>query len=286
MDSPTQVVDQTPKEKPVVITSSNNKKDMFKFSIANPKILGALTVLLLLIGGIGSGVYLTQTPQQTTSQASLTGVDLTFQPSEIQAQSASEFNVDIFASANDNQITSTDLTIKYDPQVLRLKSITPGQFLPKILVEPNIEPDKAFVSLGTDGNSGISGSGIIAGLVFEVKDDTPQNSTQITFDPEVTEIKVLNRGDEGISDTLGNAQVVINTIQKTPVPEQEANPSEPASFEESDFNGDGKTNSVDLSILYSGWGTPQSDVQKKADLNKDQIINGIDYSSFLPKFKL
>lgn len=51
-----------------------------------------------------------------------------------------------------------------------------------------------------------------------------------------------------------------------------------------DFNGDNTANSIDLSIMYAGWGTPKNDQQKKADMNSDGIINGIDYSIFLPHF--
>jgi hypothetical protein len=51
-----------------------------------------------------------------------------------------------------------------------------------------------------------------------------------------------------------------------------------------DFNDDSAANSVDLSIMYAGWGTPKNEEQKNADLNGDGIINGIDYSIFLPHF--
>jgi hypothetical protein len=61
--------------------------------------------------------------------------------------------------------------------------------------------------------------------------------------------------------------------------------SEAASLTEVyDFNGDETANSIDLSIMYAGWGTPKNDQQRKADLNEDGTINGIDYSMFLPYF--
>ncbi len=61
--------------------------------------------------------------------------------------------------------------------------------------------------------------------------------------------------------------------------------SEAASLTEIyDFNDDDTANSIDLSIMYAGWGTPKNDQQKRADLNEDGTINGIDYSMFLPYF--
>jgi len=287
MDSPTSMNDQTPKEKPVVITSTNTKSPSFKFSLVNPKILGAMTVLLLLVGGTGAGVYLVQSPQQATSQASLTGVSLSFKPDQIQVNASSQFSVDVFADAGENKINSTDLNFKYDPEILDLKSISPGQFLPRILIDPKLEPGNALVSLGTDSNSGVTGGGIIASLVFEVKNsDSPQ--TEITFDQKTTSIKVLNRAGEGIGDTFGKANVTINSTtilqtEETTTNNPDSQTSSPPNV--ADFNNDGLINSIDLSIMYAAWGEPESDTQKKADLNNDDTVNGLDYSTFLPKFK-
>lgn len=298
MPDSTIITNQTPKEKPVVITSEGSKKNMFKFSFVNPKILGAMTVLLLLIGGVGAGVYLTQVRQQATTQATLSGVDLTFKPAELQVAADSEFSVDIFISSKDSQITSTDLTVKYDPQLLTLSSVTPKQFLPKILIQPYIGAGSASVSLGTDGNSGVSGSGVIASLVFKVNSQNETSSGQISFDPVHTKINVLNRSDDA-NDSLGSAKITVgpaaspgadHSASSNPAPSENpsASPAQSPSNESSispDFNGDGRTNSIDLSIMYSGWGSPKTDIQKKADLNNDGVVNGIDYAIFLPKFK-
>jgi len=287
MDSPTSITDQTPKEKPIVITSSNTKNPNFKFSLVNPKILGAMTLLLLLIGGIGTGVYLIQSPQQTTSQASLTGVTLSFKPAQIPTTPLSQFSVDVFADAGENKINSADLNFKYDPDSLDLKSISPGQILPKILVGPKIEAGNVLISLGTDGNSGVTGSGIIASLVFEVK-QSDSLQTEISFDQKTTVIKVLNRA-EGLGDIFGKAEV---TISPSPILEVDestfdnsATPAANNAASVADFNNDGLINSIDLSIMYAAWGEPESDIQKKADLNNDDTVNGLDYSTFLPKFK-
>ena len=290
MDSPTSITDQTPKEKPTVISSPSNKKVMFKFSLVNPKILGAMTVFLLLIGGVGTGVYLIQNPQQTTSQASLPSVELNFQPPEVQTNISSEFNVDVFASAGENKINSIDLSFKYDSELLTLKSITPGQFLPRILMNPSIEPGTASISLGTDSNSGVTDSGIVASLVFEAKAGSDQ-PTQITLDPQGTKIKALNRASDGSSDILGKVDVIISASEILETSTLDTQPADTSDSENvdnpstSDFNEDGLINSIDLSVMYAGWGDPESEMQQKADLNNDSKINGIDYSLFLPQFK-
>jgi hypothetical protein len=283
MDSPTATLDQTPKEKPVVITSS--KKNFFKYSFVNPKFLGGMMVLLLLVSGVGVGVYLTQKPQQIISQASLEPVNLLFQPPEIAAKSGSQFSIDVFTTAGDNQITGADLIIRFDPEILTLKSITPKDFLPKILIPPKIASGSASISLGTDGSSGVSGSGIIANLLFSVKESSSSATSEITFDPNLSRIRILNRTSENAGDTLGTAQITIKPASTAPPLTPTPQPSNGSPSPGYDFNGDGQINSIDMSLMYSAWGNPETDTQKKADVNGDGVVNGMDYSVMLPKFQ-
>jgi hypothetical protein len=281
MDSPsTAPENQTPKEKPVVITAQS-RKSFFRYSFVNPKFLGAMTVLLLMIGGVGTGVYLIQKPQQSISQASLSPVNLNFQPAEIQADSGSEFTVDVFTTAGDNKITGADLSIRFDPEILTLKSIAPKDFMPKILIPPKIASGSASISLGTDGFSGVSGNGVIASLLFTAKNANLPSSSQITFESTGTHIKILNRGPENENNILGTAEVRIN-----PVPKAAAQtPFQSTPTGGTDFNGDGQINSIDLSLMYSAWGDPETETQKKADINGDGVVNGMDYSGMIPEYK-
>lgn len=295
-------MDTQGKDKPVVISAENYaKKTVFKFSFVNPKILGLLTVLLLLVGGVGAGVYLTQAPNQTLTQATLTTAEISFKPGAIQTETGSGFNIDVFGNANGNQITGVKLAFKYDPDVLELKSITPKQFLPKILLAPVIASDSAAVSLGTDGNSGISGSGILATLSFQVKTQQA-TSTQISFEKDKTQVNVLGNTDNLVGN-LDSAKITITPGSPSPpvIPESSASAKvqditrieetlQPSSqsaalVSEFDFNSDDRINSVDLSVLYSAWGTPETEIQKKADINGDGVVNGLDYARFLPQLQ-
>lgn len=293
-------MDSQQKDKPVVISVENyNKGGIFKFSYVNPKILGLLTVLLLLIGGVGTGVYLTQTPKQTTTQASLETINLSLQPAKSEVTGSGDFTVDVFTNANNNKITSVNLSINFDPEVLELKSITPRQFLPKVLIEPKISTGSAIFSLGTDGNSGISGSGILAVLTFQPKPGI-STSTKIGFNETSTKVNIL--GNPGIAIELSPAEVRINipgsenqqiaSESASLQPQEASSPANTGNTQsagndqaEFDFNSDGQINSVDLSLVYSAWGQPETDTQKKADINGDGVVNGLDYSKFLPYLK-
>lgn len=281
-----------PKDKPVVISAENyTKKNIFKYSFVNPKILGLLTVVLLMVVGVGAGVYMTQVPGNTQTQATLQLSDISFKPSEVKVEAGSNFNIDVFSDANGNQITSAQLAIEYNPEFLDLTSITPKQFLPKILTPPSIASGSATVSLGTQGNSGISGSGILATLSFKAK--LPVSSTQISFDKSQTRVNILGNTASPLKD-FKSAVIVINPGASGP-PEPVSSPSASIQTQQTqdspapasaginfDFNSDSEINSIDLSILLSAWGNPQTDLQKKADLNGDGIVNGLDYSLFLP----
>lgn len=277
------------KDKPVVINAENYaRKNVFKFSFVNPKILGLLTVLLLLVGGVGTGVYLTRNPNQSLTQATLSTADISFKPKEIQTEAGAGFNVDVFGNANGNQITSVTLAIKYDPDVLVLQSISPKQFLPKVLVAPSIASGSASISLGTDGNSGISGSGVIATLSFFVNNRS-SGSTQIGFETGKTIVNTLGN-PSNLAGNLASAKIIINPASgqpqaPLPVSDDATTSSASTSRGEFDFNADNQINSIDLSVLYSAWGKPETEVQKKADINGDGVVNGLDYAKFLPNLK-
>src|SRR3989344_986524 len=251
-------MDTQGKDKPVVISAENySKKNIFKYSFLNPKILGLLTVLLLIVGGVGTGVYLTQTPNK--------------------------------------KVTKVTLTIKYDPDVLDLKSILPRQFLPKVLIAPELASGSASVSLGTDGNSGISGSGIIATLGFQSKEQA-SGETQTSFDDSKTQINILGNPANSASN-FESAKITINpkvapalesnssghNPSGLPPADNQAGNSSAADSEAFDLNSDSQINSVDLSVLYGAWGTPTTEIQKKADLNGDGVVNGLDYAKLVPQ---
>jgi hypothetical protein len=90
---------------------------------------------------------------------------------------------------------------------------------------------------------------------------------------------------EASSSAQSSSSASLNNLVIPPLDSSiSAELSSSASAEVYDFNDDLAANSMDLSIMYAGWGQPKNDQQKKADLNKDGTINGIDYSIFLPFF--
>lgn len=286
-----------PKDKPIVISAESfAKKDVFKYSFVNPKIIALLTVIVLLIGGVGTGVYLIKTPGQTSTQASSEKLEISLKPSELEVVTGAGFDIDVFGNADKNQITSVDLVVQYDSQALELLSITPKQFLPKVLTPPNIASGSATISLGADGTAGVPGSGVLATFSFRALAQPP-TSSQIIFDTEKTKINTLGNSENLQVDFRGSSVTIIDSSKNNSIPsssdsaqlQDQTTASDSGTLEsdesEFDFNSDSQINSLDLSLLYSAWGNPESELQKKADLNGDGVVNGLDYAQFLPRMK-
>lgn len=97
---------------------------------------------------------------------------------------------------------------------------------------------------------------------------------------------VVNQSATKSAQATGSASTASGSgsLESIVIPEIDSSPSAIPVEESYDFNGDNAANSLDLSIMYAGWGTPENDQQNMADINKDGTINGIDYSIFLPHF--
>jgi len=276
-------MDTTPGKEPVVFKSQNASKS-FKVNI---KILAGIFVFVFMVGGIGTGVYLTQRSQQLTSRASLDKVDLALQPSEISATASGQFQTDVVVTTNPLKAAAVEAVIKYDPEYLRLDGI----LLVKTFLDTELKlaTESGSFILGTLDPDGKGGTGTLATLSFTALKDT-STPTAITFDPAKTRVSAAGQSTDMKGD-LGQALVTIGSqtaspspspsSSSSPLPSPSPSPSAAVSY---DFNGDSAINAVDLSIMYSGWGTPTTDTQKKADLNNDGVINGLDYSQFLPQF--
>src|SRR3989344_6803066 len=109
-------MDTTPGKEPVVFKSQNASKS-FKVNI---KILAGIFVFVFMVGGIGTGVYLTQRSQQLTSRASLDKVDLALQPSEISATASGQFQTDV-VDRKSTRLNSSHMSISYAVFCLKTK---------------------------------------------------------------------------------------------------------------------------------------------------------------------
>lgn len=111
--------------------------------------------------------------------------------------------------------------------------------------------------------------------------ETPEQTPRPSFSP----LQIINNRPSASSES---AQP-ISTGSSTPISTGSAllaTPTASASAEPNiyDFNSDSKVNTLDLSFMYVNWGTPKPEAGTKADLNKDGVVNGVDYAMLLKQF--
>jgi hypothetical protein len=285
---------------PIVIKNDSSTSTQIKLpSASNGKLILSGILMFLIIAGIGVGVFLARNRTQLNSQASSTPAVLSFNPPQTTIKPGEILKLTIVIDSKDTTISGAELYVSYNPEFLELKSFEKGTFLPNSIGQPETNPGSANLIILANPPNLNRGKGELATITFTALKST-STPTEVTIDSSKTQIRAQDNPDNlfgsaqkaavTISDLVSSsAEASSSAVPKagiaTLTSQTEASQSSTPSEQDKDFNGDGKINSIDLSYMYSGWGTPKTDQQKKAELNGDGIINGIDYSLFLPSFK-
>jgi hypothetical protein len=105
-------------------------------------------------------------------------VSLSLDPQEKTAYQGESFPVDIVIKSEE-EILAVDLSLSYNPQVLELESIKPGEFFPSPKeFSKEIKEGKVFYALGS--LSSVSGQGILVSLTFQGKTGGKQGAVWLT----------------------------------------------------------------------------------------------------------
>lgn len=286
---------------PVVLKSDSSGGSPIKVPALNFKVFLSAFLIVLIVAGIAVGVYLARNRTQLSSKAAEGIVTLQLTPSQIKATVDEQFSATIEIDSKDLSITGAELQITYDAQILALEEFEKGDYLPTSVGQAEISSGSATLIILANPPNLNQGKGKLATLKFRALQPISIPS-EIRIDSSKTQISA--QGYEG--NVLGSTQIasvlvseIVSTedvsepspsASESPEPSEEASPSASispspsSSSQNKDFNADGKVNSIDLSVLYSAWGTPQTEIQKKADINTDGNVNGIDYSIFLQGF--
>jgi len=147
-----------------------------------------------------------------------------FDPTTINTQAEQTFEVKVNVDTGSDEITSVDVYIIYDNNVVEAQSVNDGTFFNTVSKEIS-QPGKAYIAgMVDDPASSKTGSGTIATLVFKAKTN---GSTTLTFDctAGLTTDSNITKNDLNATDVIqcdGNGQSVItvgsgsSTSQPTP----------------------------------------------------------------------
>ena len=150
---------------------------------------------------------------------------------------------------------SMDLDIRYDPEVLTFKGVTPGSLAKNAMLESN-SPSPGVVKIGIVDGNGISGNGSIATLQYDVKENAPNTQSILRLERATIadkagkplEVTTLNgmfqarstRGDlnhNGRTDSADALMALKMSVDKL-TPDLKG-----------DMNGDGKITAVDARMI-------------------------------------
>lgn len=148
--------------------------------------------LLLILVLIGTVVFLlalsintTQTPQETTVIATPSPAQTVLSLSSPVATGAGK-QIDVNINTGNNKVTAVQLELEYNPDELTNVDIEPASFFenPVVLFKTINEKDgRVSIAFGVPpGQSGVTGSGTVANLTFNVA--TVSGQTTISFLPK------------------------------------------------------------------------------------------------------
>ena len=134
---------------------------------------------------------------------------MSFLPGSISASPNGPFTVNVQLEGASDALAVSPLRIKWDPAVLRLNDIAPGDLLSRdsgrVTSVKDIRNDAGEATLTLSrapGSSGVSGTGAVASLNFVA---IGRGSATIT----VTEMGLKNSQDQPVSVTLGGLPVAV-----------------------------------------------------------------------------
>ncbi len=275
---------------PTVYRSEKSASQPMKVSPKTVKTLLAGLMMMILVSGVGVGVYLVGQKQQLNPKASDQGIDLVITPAQLTKKPDEEFQVTVGVDPKGQGLTGVELYISYKAEDLLLESIDKGQVLTTVGSPSKIGPGTGSITLLSSTTPPTTG-GTLAVLKFKALKLT--TGSDIAVDSTKTQISTPKENTNALGTTKKSTVIIANEAAAVPsiqpiiaTPSASIQPTEATSSSSVyDFNNDTMINSIDLSVMYSGWGIPKTDLQLKTDLNKDGVVNGIDYSAFIVHFK-
>lgn len=256
----------------------------------------SFTLVILVLG-----VYYVRF-RQSTGPVHAEGVQVQLVSTNTNVKSGDEFVVDVYIDTKGMSVTASDLRVRYDPQLLQAESITPGNFLPVVLLPQQLTSGFAQIVLGCSVTEPKNGTGIVESVKFKV---LGQGATANIYFGPASAIAALGQSTNVMTSPT-SLNIIIEagaTALPTPTPLATTAPSPtespiataaplsipagspvgspppapvpPGGTKPGDVNGDGIVNVVDIGIIIDNYGkNPIPD--PRADLSGDGNVNVVD----------
>ncbi len=229
-------------------------------------------VILLLMAGIGAGVYLVRQNQNFREKASPSS-SLTLEPSTTSPSVDDTFTVSSNIQSGTNQIIAVEMHLTFDETKVEAQGATPGSFLPGAkTIGPSIDNNNGTLTYTVyldPGSQPVQGQGTVAVFTFKSK---ASGNTTIAFSSDTVVGSDDSTGDLGQNVLTGTNPAVLNiqdvqvtatptssTATGTPTPTTRASATPtttPTPTTSSGTGGTASTNTPTPTVTSSSTNTP------------------------------
>src|SRR3989344_8080980 len=201
------------------------------------KVIFVILTILLILGGVGAGVYLDQQSAEYREKAA-PATTLALTTNNPNPELGQNVSVDVEINTGENRISGYELYILFDAQKLEALEVNPGTFLTDTQkIGPTIDNTNGtvyyveYIFSGTADTISKQGQGKLATIIFKTKQS---GTVQLTFDPVKTIVPgYLETGISGKSEAdrtsvlIGATPLTINVLAAT-TPTSTPTPTTPA----------------------------------------------------------
>lgn len=161
------------------------------------KYLPVIILTLLITVAIFLTVYLVRQRQEVRKKAA-PATALSLSPGTISVNEGETFNLDVVMDTGENRVSAAEIHLSFDEELLQTESITPGSFLPSVLLPGSFGPGVASIILdfgvpSEGAEPGVKGSGLLATFTFKALAASAQ--TQVSFDSSTQVAGIGETGD-------------------------------------------------------------------------------------------
>lgn len=177
------------------------------------KVILVILTILLVLGGVGAGVYLVQQEAEIREKAApATTLALTSDNTSPQVGESVTVNIEI--NTGENQIPGVELYLSFDASKLEAQAVSPGTFFSNPqAIGPNIDNVTGtiyYVLWILPGSTPKQGQGTLATVVFSTKN---VGSAQVSFDSSKTVVGAV--GETGGGGEFDRVNALVDTTPIT-----------------------------------------------------------------------
>jgi hypothetical protein len=240
-------------------------------------------IVVLLVMGIGVGVFLVGQRQIFKEKASVSNVDLTMIPASTSVTPGQTFTIAISVNPNGNSVSAGNVIVSYPASGLTLESVDPGPFFMKNFNATGTEmlnkidkstPGKATIILGAPctvqapwvcyPNSSTDNYAILHFKALNA------STNAVTFDPG-TQMAAVGKTTNVLGDTTAS-QVIVRAPTIAPTTSPTTSPTTPASPPSG-------TAGLSFKVKFQGINSQKAAQKVKVTLKGGQTFADIDVAA-------